>query len=228
MSSEAGTVFGNANSIFNNIMSATQGIVAGGPSQQGITGEALTALNTTAEQGGAAMTRNLKGAAIAGGGNVATPAGGNLATDFNAEQTGAAQTAQQKNAIQTASGEIGRQNFWNAEQTEQQAPSVFNEANNFNASTGNQLSAAQKSQQNMDTQTNWWKDPVMKVGAYVSQFIPVVGPAISMAISDVKQNYDSEQAQVSGNNPQPISQPSSQPSSGNIGTGQDVDTQGGW
>lgn len=196
VNSEAGTVFGNSNGVFNNIMNGVQGIVAGGPSQQGIVGPELTSLNSAAGESGATMTRNLEGASETSGGNVATAAGGNLATTLNAEQTGAATTAGEDNATRVRSGQVGRANFAEGTEIEKQAPNVFGGAGNFNQTASDTQQLAEKSQQNQDTQKNWWKSPVMSLAAQAAQFIPVVGPAVSMAISDVNQNYQQEQKEA--------------------------------
>lgn len=195
VTSEAGTVFGNSNSVFNNIMNAVQGIVNGGPTQSGFSGEALANMNATAEDAGAAMTRNLKGAATATMGTGAVDPGANLSTTLNAEQQGAADVAQTKNNIQIENSELGQQNYEAAVQQEMNAPGVFQTANSFNATAGKQQASAQQSQNQIDQQENWWKDPVMKVAATAAQFIPYVGPYVSTAIKDVGTNYNQINAQ---------------------------------
>jgi hypothetical protein len=189
VTSEAGTVFGNSNVVFNNIMNAVQGIAAGGPSQMGITGPALDAMNAEAERAGATLARNVKGAAIATGGNVATPAGENIATTLNADLTGAASTAQQKNEIQQASAAIGRENYERAITAETNAPGVFGGATNFNETAGSQQQEAEVSQQNMDTQNSWWKGPVLQANAAAAKMIPFAGKYVSQEVSNINQNY---------------------------------------
>jgi len=197
---EAGTVFGAANTVFNNIMNAVQGIVASGPNQMGFSTAEDTALNAGATTSGATLTRNLKAVATTSGGNVATPGGANIAAVDTAEQTGAAETAQQKNEIAQADAAVGRENYWSAVNTELQAPNVFGVANPFNETAGQQLGNAEKSQQAMDMSKSWWKDPVMKIGAAAAQFIPYAGPYVSSAIKQMDQNYNqtmsSEQSDI--------------------------------
>lgn len=203
---EAGTVFGNANSVFNDIMGSVQNIVNGGPSQMGFSSEELAARNATATAGGAAETRNIKGAADTSTGNVATPAGVQQQLDLGAEHAGAATTAEgiSQNKIQDALA--GHQNYETALSAEKAAPEVFGVANGFNQTVAAQQERAAVSEQNIDTQKNWWKDPVMKVGAAAAQFIPYVGPYVSAAIKATQQNYDQEQqeaassAQAAGQN----------------------------
>lgn len=168
MTSQAGTVFGSANTVFNNILNATQSIVKGGPSQAGYSAPELSALNAENVNEGGAMARNMKGAADSsiaaiGGGNVPAPSGSTTAMADNAETAAAARTAQGSNDILKSDYETGRQNFFGALGGEESAPNEYSVANGFNQAAASQQQTAMKSQQNIDTQSNWWKSALMKV-----------------------------------------------------------------
>jgi hypothetical protein len=196
LTSEAGTVFGDSSSVFNNILSSMQGIVAGGPEQQGFTSTELNAMNTQADQGGATLTRNLKGAAIAsGGGTAVTDPGATIAATDNAEQSGTAQVAGAKNQITQNNYQTGNQNFFAASNMEEQAPNALGAAAGFNSTAGSEQELAGASEQNINTQSSWWKDPVMKAGAAAAQFIPYVGPYVSAAIKTMDANYNQIQGE---------------------------------
>jgi hypothetical protein len=167
--SEAGTVFGAANSVFNNIMSSVTGIVNGGPSQAGYSANELSAKTAANVEAGGTMARNLRGAVASaagaiGGGNTVMPSGTTQAAIQAADIAAAKQTAQGENAIVQGDWETGRQNFWKALGEEQAAPGVYSVADAYNRNAGSQLKTAQTSQQNIDTQKNWWKPIVMQVG----------------------------------------------------------------
>lgn len=187
MTNEAKTVFGAASSVFNNLISPLQQIVNGGPGQAGFSASEMNARNAAAVQSGATTARNLAGAAASsaaaiGGGNTVMPAGGTQAAVLAAKTAAAEQTAQQENEIQTESATAGRGNFWNAVGEEKNLPNVFTPANDFNKNAAAEQAAAQTSQQNMDTQSGWWKPIVQKAAAGAASFIPGVGPILSAAL----------------------------------------------
>lgn len=165
---EAGTIFGDANSVFNDIKNAMSSIVKGGPSQAGFSQAELNARNASAVQAGGAEARNLKGAAAAatgaiGGGNIVTPAGSTQQMVMSADQRAAADTAAELNKIQTENFETGRSNFFNAAKSEMEAPNVFSTANSANQNAESSLKQAQESQKAMDAQSNWWQ-PLLEKG----------------------------------------------------------------
>jgi len=168
--SEAGTVFDASNSVFNKVMNSVTGILNGGPSQYGYSAGEQSAKMAAAVNAGGAEARNLKGAAASsgaaiGGGNVALPAGITQATVLGAEQKAAADTAAAENQITQEGFETGRQNFWNAEKTAESAPDVFNASTAANAEVTKAQDEAEKSQQNIDTQSNWAMNDIMKLGS---------------------------------------------------------------
>lgn len=174
--SEAGDIFADASSVFHKIMGGIDGILTGGPSQFGESAGELSATNAAIMEAGAAEARNLKGAAAAtvgaiGGGNVVAPAGATQATVLSAEQKAAEDTATAKNLNLQRGFEIGRENFQNAEKVALNAPSVFNPATEANRNVSDAQKNAMTSQQNIDTQSNWAMNDVMKLGtAAVSGF----------------------------------------------------------
>jgi hypothetical protein len=194
VSKEADTVFGGAESVFNNIMGATQNIVKGGPEQNGFSSAELASRNATATTAGATATRNLEAAGETSTGTAPTAPGTNQELQLSAERAGESLAAQgiAENKIEDAT--TGRQNYDAAVKLEQEAPNVLGVANQFNQTEGAQQERAATSQQNIDTQKSWWKDPAMKAGAAAAQFIPVIGPFVSMAIKATDKNYEQEQA----------------------------------
>lgn len=196
VSKEAGTVFGGAESVFNNIMGATQSIVNGGPEQNGFSSAELNARNATANTAGATATRNLEAAGETSTGTAPTAPGTNQELQENAERAGESLAAQgiAENKIEDST--VGRENYDAAVSAEQSASNVLGVANQFNQTEGAQQERAASSQQNIDTQKSWWKDPAMKGAAAAAQFIPYVGPYVSAAIKATDKNYEQEQAQA--------------------------------
>jgi hypothetical protein len=173
---EAGTVFSETNAVFNNIVNSVQSIINGGPSQAGFSTNQKNAMTAAAVQAGGTMARNIKGATAAasaaiGGGNTVAPSGSVQAANLDANIAAAEKTAEAKNNIEQADFATGRDNYFKALDVEKSAPSVLSEATSFNAEAGGQLTAAQKSQQNIDSQSNWWKNDLMKVGMAGLNFV---------------------------------------------------------
>jgi hypothetical protein len=169
VTAQAGTIFGNANAVFNNIMNATQSIVAGGPSQAGYSAEELNAMNAANIQAAGTMARNLKGAAASGaaaigGGNTVTPSGSTQAAVLEAEQAAAAMQAAGQNNIVQKDYAVGNENFFKALDAEGHAPSVYGTSISANQEAGAEQKAAAESQQNIDNGNNWWKNDLMKLG----------------------------------------------------------------
>lgn len=188
MTDEAGTIFGEANSVFNDIKNAMSSIVKGGPSQAGFSAAELSARNAAAVNAGATMARNLKGAAASavgaiGGGNVVTPAGSTQAMVQSADQAAAAATASELNKIQSEDFATGRENFFKASSAELEAPKVLETANAANETAMAGQKQQLTSQQNLDTQSNWWQ-PLLEKGvmAGVSAFTGGIGGAAGKAV----------------------------------------------
>ena len=196
ISKESDTVFGGAESVFNNIMGATQSIVNGGPKQSGFSSAELNSRNATATTAGATATRNLRAAGETSTGTAPTAPGTNQELQLSAERAGESLAAQgiAENKIEDST--VGRENYDAAVSAEQSAPNVLGVANQFSQTEGTQQERAASSQQNIDTQKSWWKDPAMKGAAAAAQFIPYVGPYVSAAIKATDKNYEQEQAQA--------------------------------
>jgi hypothetical protein len=196
MTNEAGQVFGSANTVFNNIMGAVKGIVAGGPSQTGMSDAELAARTAANVQANGAAARNMKGAAASsvaaiGGGNTVTPGGSTQAIAAGATQAAAANQAQGQNQIVNENFEEGRSNFFKALGSEESAPSVYGTANQFNNEAGQEQQVAEKSQQNIDTQTNWWKPLIVNsVSSILAGQMPGSGGSSS---SKSSQSPDSDE-----------------------------------
>ena len=167
--SEAGTVFGAANSVFNKITGALSGIIAGGPGQNGWSASQNAARTAATVQAGAAEARNLKGAAASsvaaiGGGNTVAPAGSTQQIVQNADIQAASDTAAGLNQNQIANAQAGQQEFNSAISAEEQAPSVFNASTAANQGVNSANQSAFQSQSQMDTQSNWAMNDIMKLG----------------------------------------------------------------
>jgi hypothetical protein len=191
---EAGTIFGDANSVFNDIKTAMSGIVSGGPSQTGWGQAEKNARDAAAVQLGATEARNLKSVASSatgaiGGGNTVNPAGSTQQVVMGAEQKAAADTASQLNQNLTEDYEQGNQNFFKAAAAEEQAPSVFSTSNSANEVAQAGQKQAQTSQQSIDTQNNWWQPLVEKatvgaLGSFTSAFTGGLGSNLAKNLTN--------------------------------------------
>lgn len=166
MVSQAGQIFGADNSVFNGLMKAYSAIVNGGVGQQGFTQAELNARNSAAITNNANQFRNVAGAVKTGqsgygGGNTVSGAGVTTGQNLQVAEAAAANTANQLNQIQTENYDVGRDNFFKAAGAEQSLPQVFNNVPGADAAASNGLQASLKEQQSLDTQSGWWKAPVM-------------------------------------------------------------------
>lgn len=166
---EAGQIFGDASKVFNDVMNSVTGIVKGGPSQFGYSAGEFSAKNAAAVNAGAAEARNLKGAAASaaaavGGGNTVTPAGITQATVLSADQKAAADTAAAENQILQEGFAKGYDEWKTGLETELKAPNVFSVANEANSNVTKAQHEAETSQQNIDAQSNWAMNDIMKLG----------------------------------------------------------------
>ena len=146
MLSQAKTEGLDASTTFNNLMQPLQRIVQGGPQQAGWSNAQTTAYNAQVTNDAAAKARDL--------GAVGT--GGTTPGAQDARVLAAKQAAEDARASGIASGtqesfKEGRENFFQAANEEKDLPSVFATANTANSEAGTELTAAEKSQQNIDT-----------------------------------------------------------------------------
>lgn len=181
---EAGTIFGAANSVFNSVTSALSGIIKGGPGQNGWSASQASARNAATIQEGATEARNLEGAAgsqvgAIGGGNAVTPAGAEQAIEMGAKEQAASDTASGLNQNQIANAQAGQQEFNTAVQEEENATQAFNPATAANQEATSAQSNAFQSQEEIDNQSNWAMNDVMKLGtAAVSSFAGALGKGL--------------------------------------------------
>ena len=166
---EAGTVFGDANAVFNKITGALSNIINGGPGQNGWSATENNARTAATVQAGATEARNLKaiaasGAAAIGGGNTVAPAGSTQAMIMGAEEKAAADTAAGLNTNAIANAEAGRDEFNKAISAEEQAPNVFNASTAANQNVSEAQKTAFQSQSQIDNQSNWAMNDIMKLG----------------------------------------------------------------
>src|SRR5208282_6007643 len=167
--SEAGTIFGASNSVFNKITGALDGIIKGGPGQNGWSASENAARTAQTVQAGATEARNLKGAAASSvaaidGGNTVAPSGSMQQMVENADIQAASDTAAGLNQNQIANAEAGRDEFNKAVSAEEQATQVFNPATSANQTSVSANQSAFQSQQEMDNQSNWAMNDIMKLG----------------------------------------------------------------
>lgn len=159
---EASTVFGDASTVFSNLMGPLQQIIKGGPGQAGYSAAELNAMNSQAITEGATEARNLGGAAASadaaiGGGNTVTASGTTAANVLAAKAQAASDTASAENQITQNNYAQGNRNFEAAVGQEAGLPNVFNAATSSEGEASTANANALKSQQAVDTQSNWWQ-----------------------------------------------------------------------
>jgi hypothetical protein len=166
---EGQQIFGDASTVFNKITGALNGIISGGPGQNGWSASENAARTAATVQAGATEARNLKGAAASsvaaiGGGNTVAPAGSTQQIVQNANIQAASDTAAGLNQNQIANAEAGRSEFNTAVQQEEGATQMFNPATSANQVSVGANQSAFQSQSQMDTQSNWAMNDIMKLG----------------------------------------------------------------
>lgn len=195
--SQAGEIFGNASTVFNNLMSSFQQTVKAGPDQQGFSQDELNNLNSNVITSEAEAYKNAKSAvgnavSAVGGGNSVNPSG--LAADVNASTANAAAEA-------TATGEqnvvaqdyaTGRQNYDFAAQGEAQLPGVFSTSNQASQVASGAQENNMTAQNNIASADNWWQPIVAgAVGGLASGFTGGLGGNLGKSTSNA----------ITGNNP---------------------------
>lgn len=171
---QAGQVFGQDSTVFNNLMNSYGKLVAGGPNQQGFDQNTLNRLRSQVIEQTATGYKHAKAAvgnalSAIGGGNVPLPSG--MAAQENADIASAAegQKVSGLTGIDLKSADVGRENYFAGLKGEQEAPSVMNNAVEFNKEAGSALGQAQQSQKELDQSSNWWQPLLMKgIGAAAS------------------------------------------------------------
>jgi hypothetical protein len=193
---QAGQIFGNSSSVFNDLMSSFSPVVAAGPNQPGYSQGQLQNLQSQAiTQSGQAYQNAAQAAgersAASAGGTQFLPSGANAAVQGNIAAQGASQTAGELSNINTNNAAIGRQNWLSAAGVLSGAPSVFNPSTSATgASTGAGQAAIGGAQSNFNTQNslqqqnNWWPPLVgQAVGGVLGGVTGGLSSAIGGAIS---------------------------------------------
>jgi len=161
VTTQAGSVFGNSSTVFQDLLNTFAPTVAAGPNQQGFSPTELSNLNSQAITQTGQAYRNAKAAvgdaeSAQNGGNASLPGGGNLGVNAQLAESAANQTAGELSNITQQNYAVGRQNYDVAVQGLANAPSVFNTASGFdNAATG-AGSAAANTQNQISQQNNSW------------------------------------------------------------------------
>lgn len=161
MGSQAQQVFGGSSSAFNDLMDAYSPIVSAGPNQQGFSPGELSNLNSQAVTQSGVAARNASTAvkeaqAAVGGGNVALPGGAAIGTNLSVANSASQNEANELNQINEANYQTGRQNFFQAAEGLQQAPSVFNPATSAGEAATNSGTAAANTANQIAQENNSW------------------------------------------------------------------------
>jgi hypothetical protein len=136
------TVFGNASSVFNDLVSSLAPTIAAGPNQEGFSAAEKSALQSQAITNAGTSYRNAKAAvgnamASQGGGNTGLTSGTNIGIEADLATSAAENTANQLNTVNLQDYATGRQNYDTAVGDLENATNVFNPATNLdNAATG--------------------------------------------------------------------------------------------
>lgn len=170
MTSQAGTIFGADNSIFNNMLQSYQSIVSAGPSQQGFSQAELNSLNSQAITNNANQFRNVAGATKAGeagfgGGNTVSTSGAATGANLGVAQAAAANTANQLNQITQADYAQGNENYFKAAAGEQGLSNTFNSATSAGQAAVGANAQASQEQNQLAAQQSWWEAPVMSLAS---------------------------------------------------------------
>lgn len=165
MIGQAQQVFGNSSTVFNNLMSTFQPVVAAGPSQQGFSPTELSALNSQAITSVGQGYNNAKEAlgdqlAGAGGGTSVLPGGAGIGVRDSLAENAANQTSSELNQITQADYATGRQNYLNAVQGEAAAPGAFGASAGFAGEATGAGGAAASTANQIATQQNSWMQAV--------------------------------------------------------------------
>lgn len=198
VNAEAKTEGFDATSVFQNLMAPLQRIVQGGPQQAGWSQSETNAYNSQAMQRGAAEARDL-GSAAASRAATDTGAGGQTASArLAAQQKAEADTSNAISSGTIQSDEAGRQNFFKAADEEKELPGVFSTSNEANKNAIDSNTAAQKSQQNIDT-ANKSASPLGMLSKGLSSIGGAVSsPAGMQAIKDLARGGKSSVNAPSG------------------------------
>ena len=165
MLSQASSVFGADNGVFNSMKNAYSQLLAAGPSQQGFSAQQQSAMNASAITNGANQTRFAMASvagkqAGAGGGNVPNASGIGSGDRAAVAEEGAASTAAALNKIQQENYTQGNINWKTAGEELSKAPSVYGNLEGVDRAAQTGLSKNMANAQAADAASNWWVKPV--------------------------------------------------------------------
>jgi hypothetical protein len=187
--------FGDANTVFNDLVNSTAPIVAAGPEQTGFSAQQESAINantidTTAAQYKNASTAVKSDISAEGGGNIALPSGANIGTEEALAEAGAQQTASGLRSNLQADYAAGNKNWEFAEGELGKAPGVFSDANTATADTAKLGETALNSQAVINAAPSWQKIGMGALGTAADLGLTASGlPAgIAAPISGVIQD----------------------------------------
>jgi hypothetical protein len=196
LTSEAKTVFGAADTVFNDMSGKLNSIFQGGPSQMGWSANQVAATNASIVNNAAAAARNLKGAVTAapGGGNMPGSDVINANRVAQGEASIANAQAAEENAAVNENFKQGNANWQTSLGALEKLPGVYAEsgATQFNSEAAGELNTAQKSQQALDKQNNWEGGLVKGIAGIAGDFIPGVGGALATGLSNGIGNTSSD------------------------------------
>jgi hypothetical protein len=201
---QAKAEFGDASTVFNDLMTSMSPIVKAGPLQMGETAQQASAINAATIDQTAAQYKNAATAvrsseAARGGGNVALPSGVNIATEEALAEAGAQQESTGLRENLQANYELGNKNWQFATSTLEKAPGVFADANQATGEATTAGKEALAGQQIRASYPTWGKIAMGAIGdvaGMASSMIPG-GTALEKGIGsglDAVQNVASNQA----------------------------------
>ena len=158
---QAGSVFGASNTVFQSLLKTFSPTIAAGPNQEGFSPALLSALKSQIITGAGTAYKNAKAAvgnaqSAYGGGNVVLPSGAQVETDLGLAENAANLTAEQLNQLTQENYAIGRENYNKAVTGLEQAPGVFGAATSAtNAATGAGEAAANTANQVAQADQSW-------------------------------------------------------------------------
>ena len=165
MLSQAKTVFGADNGVFNTMKNAYSELLAAGPSQQGFSAAQQSAMNASAITTGANQTRFVEARlgnqqAAAGGGNAPNASGIGAGDRAAVAEAMAGQTASELNKIQQENYAQGNKNWQIAGAGLREAPGVFSNLSGVDAAAQTGLDKNMANATAADAASNWWVKPV--------------------------------------------------------------------
>jgi hypothetical protein len=180
--------FGDANTVFNDILQSTAPIAAAGPDQTGFSAQAESAINantidTTAAQYKNADTAVKSSISAQGGGNIALPSGANIGTEEALAEAGAQQTASGLRSNLQADYAAGNQNWQFAESALSKAPGAFTQANQATSEIAPLGKVALQSQDTINAAPSWQKIGMSALGAGLNAVAPGAGTILTSATS---------------------------------------------